>query len=68
MNIRSWIIFVHFKYIALTLDLNYFILKEILTNIYKLEHMKCICVEKIHVTKYEKLQINFKTKVMGGVL
>ncbi len=30
--------------------------------------MKFICVEKIHVTKYEKLQIYFKTKVMGGVL
>ncbi len=30
--------------------------------------MKYICVEKIHITKYEKLQIYFKTKVMGGFL
>ncbi len=30
--------------------------------------MKYICVEKILVTKYENLQIYFKTKVMGGVL
>jgi hypothetical protein len=30
--------------------------------------MKYICDEKIHITKYEKLQIYFKTKVMGGVL
>ncbi len=30
--------------------------------------MKYICVKKINVTKYEKLQIYFKTKVMGGVL
>ncbi len=53
---------------SLTLELNYFILKEIPTNIYKLEHMKYICVEKIHVTRYEKLRIYFKTKVMGRVL
>jgi hypothetical protein len=43
-------------------------LKEIPTKIYKLEHMKYICVEKLHVTKYEKLQIYLKIKVMGGVL
>jgi hypothetical protein len=30
--------------------------------------MKYICVEKIHVTKYEKLQIYFKTKDIGGIL
>ncbi len=30
--------------------------------------MKYICVKKIHVKEYEKLQIYFKTKVMGGVL
>jgi hypothetical protein len=30
--------------------------------------MKYICVEKIHVTMYEKLQIYFKIKVMGGIL
>ncbi len=30
--------------------------------------MKYICVEKIHVRKYEKLQIYFIIKVMGGVL
>jgi hypothetical protein len=29
--------------------------------------MKYICV-KINVIKYEKLQIYFETKVMGGVL
>jgi len=28
--------------------------------------MKHIYVQKIHVTMYEKLQIYFKTKVMGG--
>jgi hypothetical protein len=60
--------FVHFKYITLTLNLNWFILKETPTNIYKLEHMKYICVKKIHIIEYEKLQIYFKTKVMGGVL
>ncbi len=67
MEITSWIIVVHFNYIALALDLNQFILKEILTNIYKLEHIKYIYVE-INVTQYEKLQIYFKSKVMGGVL
>jgi len=30
--------------------------------------MKYIYVEKIHVIEYEKLQIYFKIKVMGGVL
>ncbi len=30
--------------------------------------MNYICVKKILTTKYEKLQIYFKTKVMGGVL
>jgi hypothetical protein len=30
--------------------------------------MKYICVEKIHVAEYEKLQIYFKIKVMGGIL
>jgi len=48
VNITSWIIFIHFKYIGLALDSNYFILKETSTNIYKLKHMKYICVEIIH--------------------
>jgi hypothetical protein len=59
--------FSHFKYIMLTLDLNYLIFFKN-SNIYKLEHRKYICVEKIHITKYEKLQIYFKTKVVGEVL
>jgi hypothetical protein len=53
-------------YINFRLKLVY--LKETPTKDHKLEHMKYICVEKIHITKYEKLQIYFKTKVMGGVL
>jgi len=30
--------------------------------------MKYICVEKIYITKYEKLQIYFKIKVMDKIL
>jgi len=30
--------------------------------------MKYICVKKIHFIEYEKLQIYFKNKIMGGVL
>jgi hypothetical protein len=30
--------------------------------------MKFICVKKIHVANYEKLQIYFKIKAMGEVL
>ncbi len=37
--------FCSFQVYSLILDFNYFILKEILTNIYELEHMKYICVE-----------------------
>jgi hypothetical protein len=38
VDITFWIISIHFKYISLAL--------ETPTNIYKLEHIKYICVEK----------------------
>jgi hypothetical protein len=44
------------------------IIKKKPQQTFTLEHIKYICVKKIHVTNYEKLQIYFKIKVMGGIL
>jgi hypothetical protein len=53
-------------YINFILKLVY--LKRNSNKYLQFEHMKYICVEKIHITKYEKLQIYFKIKVMVEVL
>jgi hypothetical protein len=53
--------FCSFKYITLDLKLNYFILKENPTNIYKLEHMKYIYVE-INMTQSMK-NYNYTSKL-----
>jgi hypothetical protein len=60
--------FCSFQVYCINFKLKLTYLKETRTNIYKFEHMKYICVKQIHFTKYEKLQIYFKTKVMSGVL
>jgi hypothetical protein len=34
----------------------------------KIEHMKYTCNKIMHVAKFEKLHIYFKTRVVGGII
>ncbi len=61
-------LFLLFQIYRINFRLKLTYLKKTPIKFYKFEHMKYICVEKIHVAEYEKLQIYFKIKVMGGIL
>jgi len=67
IEITSWIKKNCLKYIGLDLDLRQSFKKKTPTNIVELQHLKYICDKIIFVTKYEKLHIYFKIKVVGGI-
>ncbi len=66
--IISWIIFAFFNYIWLALNFIYSIILRDSTKIEYFECMEYICDKIILVTKFENLNIYFKTKVMDGIL
>ncbi len=55
--------FCSFQVYCINFRLELVYVKNILTNIYKLEHMKYICVKKIHVTKYENCKYISKLRL-----
>jgi hypothetical protein len=61
-------IFIYLKHIWLALDLIYFYLFFNSTNIENFEHMEYINDKIIPITKFEILNIYFKTKVVDRIL
>jgi hypothetical protein len=66
MDITSWIIFVCFKYIELTLNLIWSIISLNSQTVKKLEHMEYICDKIIPVTKFEKIAYIFQNEGCEG--
>jgi len=68
MDITFWIIFTYFKCIWLALNFIYSIILKHSTNIENFECMEYIYHKIILVTKFENLNIYFKTRVVNGIL
>jgi hypothetical protein len=68
VDITSWIIFVHFKYISLTLDLKLAYLKRNSNKHLQTWTYEVYLCQKNTRHIIWKLQIYFKTKVMGEIL
>jgi len=68
MDITSWIIFSCFNYIWLALDLILSIILNIPTNIDEFECMEYICDQIVPITKFENLNLYFKSWIIDGIL